>query len=248
MKTIRYRKATYIKLILLGGIIALNSCNSISINKNNSGTPMDTQTIPSNKLIQGKQNITVSSKTWFRDPKGVSIETAIEHQGSNPQETIEIYRTVPFKGTNVVRISPKEALSALPNSYPTSIGDKYSHNKYKIIDSWKGLLNGNNFVFDIYQNLQNQQILIGLSYHDNPTIAKSIPSETMSISNFTGNDVVFSYGKQNNHWMAINLVNGNIRAEGIALEFSGCYPCHGGRPNWILGLNKKYPVNPDSNK
>lgn len=248
---IKHKTTTAFIFFFLGIGIILNSCSSIDRNKKISVTSINAQNLVntqlSKKIIQAQENSLTNSEPWFREPKGVSIETAIKYQGLHPQETVEIYRTEPFRGSNVVRISSQQALSALPDGYRISTGDNYSDSKYKIIDSWTGLLKNQKFLLNIYKSLQNQNILVGLSYNGKPILAKLISSNTINISNFTGEDVVFSYGKSDSHWMAINLVNGNVRSEGIALEFSGCYPCHGGRPNSILGLDKKYSVQPNSN-
>lgn len=153
-------------------------------------------------------------------------------------------QAVAFAGINVTRSTkPALAKSALPEGYQTSDHGKYTSNKYQIVDSWTGLLYGKKFIFDVYQNNLNHHILIGAAYNSQPVLAGSIPSTSIKLSNFTGDQIIFSYqNASGTHWMGFHLTNGQLLTEQNALKQSGCFPCHGGRPGWIMGLAQKFTV------
>jgi hypothetical protein len=234
---------------------ALTGCvtqSKVSVNTiSNTSNRTDTNTGSSNNTMNNVSNSTTAnslpSNTTNSTNSASGSNTANQTSQTSKSTTAKNKSgTPPFAGINVSRSSyPNSAPSAIPDGYQTSGHHTYNPTTYKIIDSWSGKLEGRSFLFDVYKNTTTNQIMVGASYGKHPVIAGTIPSSRIRLSNFTGEYVVFSAQEQNKTaWFAVKLTNGELLPEPKAKKISGCFPCMGGRPDYILGLPHKYPINP----
>ncbi|MHB1681761.1 MAG: hypothetical protein ACYCYO_02895 [Bacilli bacterium] len=141
------------------------------------------------------------------------------------------------------------APSALPNGYYPRHYYPLIRSRYRIVQSWTGILAGHQFIFTVYKRkgIIRPYGFVGASYNGHVIAGFSPGLGGVDVRNFTGDQVVFFYAA-NPEWFSINLING--RVNNGAAKLSGYYwsiPKNAGYvpgPSYIMGLPKKYPVNP----
>ncbi|MHB1630458.1 MAG: hypothetical protein ACYCVB_19155 [Bacilli bacterium] len=111
------------------------------------------------------------------------------------------------------------------------------------------MLAGHQFIFTVYRRkgIIRPYRMVGAAYNGHVIAGFSPGIGNVDVVNFTDNQVVFLYVGPL-YWFSINLING--RVNNGAAKLSGYYwsiPKNAGYvpgPSYIMGLQKKYPVNP----